>query len=65
MVSLQYIFLVFLAVINALSVDWATRVQDVFSFSKVLALGIIIIGGVVKMGQGKENTLTNLLYSCS
>ncbi|XP_072036915.1 Y+L amino acid transporter 2-like [Amphiura filiformis] len=51
--------IILLAIINAWSVEWATRVQDIFSFFKVVALGIIIIGGAVEMGQGNVDNFKN------
>uniref|UniRef100_H2YQ50 Amino acid permease/ SLC12A domain-containing protein n=1 Tax=Ciona savignyi TaxID=51511 RepID=H2YQ50_CIOSA len=44
--------LIILSLVNCMSVRWATRVQDVFTAAKLLALAIIIIIGVVKIGQG-------------
>ena len=47
-----YFFAVFLSAVNAWSVEWSARIQDVFGIFKVLALGVIIIGGAVEMGKG-------------
>jgi len=41
-----------LSAVNCFSVRWATRVQDVFTLSKLFALAIIILIGVVKIFQG-------------
>ena len=42
-----------LAAINALSAIWGTRIHTVFTVSKVTALLMVIIAGVVKMAQGR------------
>ncbi|XP_045509477.1 Y+L amino acid transporter 2 [Colias croceus] len=42
----------FLTFINAYDVRFTTRIQNVFMFTKIAALVIIILGGIVWMAQG-------------
>ena len=42
-----------LTFVNCADVTWATRVQDVFTYAKLLALAIIILAGVVQLGRGE------------
>ncbi|KAL1491844.1 hypothetical protein ABEB36_012379 [Hypothenemus hampei] len=44
-----------LMVVNCYDVKWATRVQDVFTFAKLLALFIIIAPGIYQLCRGQSD----------
>ena len=46
--------------INCASVKWATRIQDSFTFGKLIALAILIVIGLIEVGSGKNNFVSNL-----
>lgn len=53
-ITISTLILGFLTFINCYSVRWATRTQNIFTVTKVLALGIIIVAGLVWLGLGKD-----------
>lgn len=54
---------VLLTFVNCYSVKAATRVQDFFAAAKLLALGLIIIIGFVRIGQGTPGNLHTQSHS--
>ena len=57
----MYINYVFLAVvitfINSFSVKLATKVQNIFTAAKLLAVVVIVVGGIIKLAQGNVQYL--------
>lgn len=45
--------LVLLTIVNCWSVKWATRIQDIFTYAKLLCIVMITIIGFVELGKGK------------
>ncbi|KAL8567078.1 hypothetical protein ACOMHN_027505 [Nucella lapillus] len=48
-----------LTFVNCMDVTWATRVQDIFTYAKILALVLIIITGFVQLGRGEYEHFQN------
>lgn len=47
------IFLVVILYVNCYSVNLATSVQNVFTVAKLVAVLVVIVGGMYKMFEGK------------
>ena len=47
-----FLVLVILLVINCWSVKWAVRIQDIFTYAKLLCIVMITIIGFVELGKG-------------
>ena len=51
-----------LTVVNCVDVKWATRVQDIFTYAKLLALVLIIVTGCVQLFRGKRLPFDTILH---
>lgn len=51
------VFTVFLTWVNCSSVRWGTRIQDIFTVGKLLALVLIIVVGMIQIAKGESSTL--------
>jgi len=45
--------------VNCASVKWATRMQIVFTAAKMIAIVMLIVTGLVRLGQGHTSSLVN------
>lgn len=55
---LAIVCILILTYVNCRSVAWSTMVQDVFTYGKLLALVVIIGGGLYQLTQGKVENFT-------
>ena len=44
--------------VNCASVKWATRMHIVFTVAKMVAIAMVIVTGLVRLGQGELNQCT-------
>ena len=51
--------------INCASVKWATRIQDTFTFGKLIALAILIVIGLIEIGSGENVILKEIDFQPS
>jgi L-type amino acid transporter 8 len=50
---LAVVCILLLTFVNCADVTWATRVQDIFTYAKLVALALIIVTGFVQLGRGE------------
>ncbi|PIO37916.1 hypothetical protein AB205_0023660, partial [Aquarana catesbeiana] len=55
--TLSLVCLLLLTWVNSTSVRWATRIQDIFTAGKLLALGLIIVVGFMQIFNGNYEEL--------
>ncbi|KAM5138787.1 asc-type amino acid transporter 1 [Mantella aurantiaca] len=55
--TLSLVCLLLLTWVNSSSVRWATRIQDIFTAGKLLALGLIIVVGFMQIFKGNYEEL--------
>ncbi|XP_075045284.1 asc-type amino acid transporter 1 isoform X2 [Mixophyes fleayi] len=55
--ALSLVCLLLLTWVNSSSVRWATRIQDIFTAGKLLALGLIIVIGFMQIFKGNYEAL--------
>ena len=48
--------------VNCASVKWASRMQIVFTVCKMAAIVMLIITGIVRLGQGEDVTAFMLIF---
>lgn len=60
--ALCYAELGFLSWVNCVNVKWATKVQNVFTVSKVVALTVVIVTGAVYLGTGHLDNYQDPMY---
>ena len=49
--------------VNCASVKWATRMQNVFTAAKMVAIIMLVVTGLVRMGQGNRHFLLCFFHS--
>ncbi|UYV81166.1 SLC7A9 [Cordylochernes scorpioides] len=56
---LALLCLLTIAVINCVSVKWATKMQNIFTIAKLLAIGLVVFGGLIHtcLGNGLPITI--------
>ena len=62
---IEFFVAVVIMAVNGWSVRWATRVQDIFTYAKLICIAILVVIGIIEIARGRTAVINTIISTRS